>query len=50
MSHWNEFDYVVINDALDEAVVQLQSVLDGESLAAATTNEALRAAVAGIVD
>ena len=49
MSHWDEFDYVVINDELNEAVVQLQSVLDGESLAAATTNDALRAAVAGIV-
>ena len=50
MSHWNEFDYVVINDHLDEAVIQLQSVLDGQSEAAATTNEALRAAITSIVD
>jgi guanylate kinase len=50
MSHWDEFDYVVINDDLDNAVIQLQSVLDGRSEAAATTDEALRAAVAEIVD
>ena len=49
MSHWDEFDYVVINDDLDKAVIQLQSVLDGRSEATATTDEALRAAVAGIV-
>jgi len=27
MSHWHEFDYVIINDDLDRAVAELQSVL-----------------------
>jgi guanylate kinase len=48
MSHWHEFDYVVINDDLDQAVTTLQAVLDGECEAAATSNKALKAAVAGI--
>ena len=29
MSHWNEFDYVIFNDDLDEAVAALESVLAG---------------------
>jgi len=49
MSHWDEFDYVVINDDLEHAVADLQAVLDGRGEAAATSNEALRGAVAGIV-
>jgi guanylate kinase len=30
MSHWQEFDYVIINDDLDHAVAELQSVLAGK--------------------
>ncbi len=48
MSHWDEFDYVVINDDLDQAVLTLQAVLDGERETAATSNKALRTAVARI--
>jgi guanylate kinase len=48
MSHWDEFDYVVINDDLDQAVTTLQAVLDGECGTAATSNKALKAAVARI--
>jgi guanylate kinase len=29
MSHWQEFDYCVINDDLDTAVAELESILDG---------------------
>jgi guanylate kinase len=29
MSHWNEFDYVIINDDLDDAVSQLEAVMTG---------------------
>ena len=29
MSHWNEFDYVLINDDLDEAVRGLEGILHG---------------------
>jgi len=31
MSHWEEFDYVIINDDLDAATDQLESILVGES-------------------
>ena len=48
MSHWDEFDYVVVNDDLDQAVLTLQAVLDGECETAATSNKALRNAVASI--
>jgi guanylate kinase len=48
MSHWDEFDYVVINDDLDQAVTTLQAVLDGGRETAATSNKALKAAVARI--
>ncbi|NIL94044.1 MAG: guanylate kinase [Woeseiaceae bacterium] len=49
MSHWDEFDYVVINDRLDDAVAQLEAVLAGEGEAQSTSNEAQRRAIAGIV-
>ena len=29
MSHWNEFDYVVINDELEIALVELQAIVTG---------------------
>jgi guanylate kinase len=49
MSHWDEFDYVVINDDLDDAVVELQAILDGRGEDQATSNEALRRSIAMIV-
>jgi len=33
MSHWNEFDYVVINDSFPRAVFELQQILDGAGAA-----------------
>lgn len=30
MSHWAEYDYVVVNDDLDEAVRQVRAILDAE--------------------
>jgi guanylate kinase len=30
MSHWREFDYVVVNDAFEDAVAALESILDGK--------------------
>jgi guanylate kinase len=30
MSHWDEFDYVIINDDLDAAVAELEAVMAGE--------------------
>ncbi len=43
MSHWDEFDYVIMNDDLDLAVTELEAVLDGKGEASAVNNEALRA-------
>ena len=42
MAHWEEFDYVVINDNLDRAVADLESVLAGNGRALATGNAAQR--------
>ena len=50
MSHWDEFDYVIINDDLDTAVADLEAVLAGEGEGCSTDNAALRRAVARIVD
>ena len=49
MSHWDEFDYVIINDDLDTAVADLEAVLAGEGDACSTDNVALRRTVARIV-
>lgn len=49
MSHWTEFDYVVINDDLDGAVADLEAVLAGRGDVQATDNEVLQAAVNDIV-
>jgi len=48
MSHWDEFDYVVINDDLDDAVADLDTILAGQGKHLATGSEALRRAVAAI--
>jgi guanylate kinase len=48
MSHWDEFDYAVINDDLDRAVADLEAVLAGEGGALAIDNEALRTTIADI--
>ena len=49
MAHWDEFDHVIINDALDDAVGELKAVLAGEGQSTSTSNVALRRAVSRIV-
>lgn len=49
MSHWIDFDYVIINDDLDAAVADIEAVLTGNGDANATGNVALREAVSAIV-
>ncbi len=49
MTHWDEFDHIIINDDLDQAVADLEAVLDGRGEHTATENVALRRAVARIV-
>ncbi len=50
MAHWNEFDHVIINDDLDEAVIALENVLSGKGEATSTDNPRLRESVERIVD
>jgi guanylate kinase len=50
MAHWEEFDHVIINDKLDEAVVALEAVLAGDGQASATSNPELRETVARILE
>jgi len=49
MSHWDEFDYVVVNDDLDKAIGSLEAILDGRGQSLATGDAALRATIAAIV-
>jgi len=49
MSHWDEFDYVIINDKLEQAVLDLENVLGGEGASCARANVALRRAVSRII-
>ena len=49
MSHWDEFDYVIINDSLEQAVIDLENVLAGEGENCARANVALRRAVSRII-
>ncbi|MEJ2298857.1 MAG: guanylate kinase, partial [Woeseiaceae bacterium] len=49
MSHWDEFDYVIINDDLDQAVADLEDVLAGNGDASSTSNPALREQVGALM-
>jgi guanylate kinase len=49
MSHWEEFDYVIFNDDLDEAVADLEAVLAGRGEKSATDNPAVRAAARALL-
>ena len=49
MSHWDEFDYVIINDKLEEAVDDLERVLAGDGDSCSRKNVALRRVVSRIV-
>lgn len=49
MSHWEEFDYVIINDNLELAVSELESVVTGQGDANRVDDERLRARVESIV-
>jgi guanylate kinase len=48
MAHWEEFDYVVINDRLDSAVAELEAIVAGRGEANATQHERMRRAIARI--
>ncbi len=42
MSHWDEFDYCIINDRLDVAVAEMEAIFAGQSPAYARDDEALK--------
>jgi len=50
MTHWREFDYVIINDDLDKAVAELQSVLAGSGEHNRVGNPRLDNAVIRLLD
>lgn len=49
MSHWNEFEFAIINDDLDQAVNQLEAVLTGGGEANRVGNSALDSAVLKVI-
>ena len=49
MAHWAEFDFVIVNEVLDEAVVGLAAILRGDGAHLATTNAALAARARAIL-
>jgi guanylate kinase len=49
MSHWNEYDYVVINDDVNAALTALRSIIAGQNTDNRTTNAGLRARINEIV-
>jgi guanylate kinase len=49
MAHWEEFDYVVINDDLDRAVADIEAVFAGDGEAQSTQNSSLRARISRIM-
>lgn len=49
MSHWNEFDFAIINDDLDLAVGQLEDVLTGGGEANRVGDSALNSAVMQVI-
>lgn len=42
ISHWDEFDYIIINDNLQEALTELQSVISGSNEANQRNKPSLR--------
>jgi guanylate kinase len=50
MSHWKEFQYVVVNDAFERALADLRAiVVEGRGEALAATRPALRPVMAGLL-
>jgi len=49
MAHWDEFDHVIINDDLDDAIIALEAVLGGGGETSSTSNSDLRETVLSII-
>jgi guanylate kinase len=49
MSHWQEFDFVIVNDDLDTAIDELEAIVEGGGDANRTSHSRLREKVSGIL-
>ncbi len=49
MSHWDEFDYVVVNDDFERAVTDLGRIVDGDGEDLAADREVLKPLLADLV-
>jgi len=49
VSHWREFDYVIINDDLDEAVDAMEAILSGEGESNHASRPELRSRIENIL-
>jgi len=49
MSHWHEFDHVIVNDDLDQAVEDLQAIIEGEGRNSRVGNPVLAERVKNIL-
>jgi guanylate kinase len=50
MSHWEEFDYVIVNDDLADSVARLEAIVAGQGAQNRRQQAALRARIARILD
>jgi guanylate kinase len=49
MQHWEEFDFVIINDSLDDATAELLGVLVGHSEASRSSNSELQSRIGEVL-
>ena len=49
MSHWNEFDHIIINDDLNEATAELEAIIAGGGDATRASNPDLAACIKNIL-
>lgn len=49
MSHWSEFEYIVINDDIDKAVAELNDVISGQGRSNLASSTPLRRVISRIV-
>jgi guanylate kinase len=50
LSHWSEFDHVIVNDDLESAVDEFVAIVEGDSQTASTRDPAVRRRIEAIVD
>lgn len=50
MSHWDEFQHIIINDDLERAVAELDDVISGQGQGSARSNDELRRRIGQIVE